>query len=108
MLGPEQIREFEPHAAGLAGLRVPQEGIVDYRSVAEKMAGQILRSGGKICFSAEVTQLKEGRTWRIQTSSGEYEADFVINCAGLQCDRISRRAGARDSAKIVPFRGEYY
>jgi L-2-hydroxyglutarate oxidase LhgO len=108
MLGPNQIREYEPHSAGLAGLRVPQEGIVDYAAVAETMAREIQKRGGEICFSTEVTQLRDGGTWRIQTSSGEYEADFIINCAGLQCDRVSREAGARDSTKIVPFRGEYY
>ena len=108
MLGPEQIREFEPHATGIAGLRVPQEGIVDYTAVAETMVRQIRKYGGEVCFSAEVMQLREAGTWRIQTSDGEYEADFIINCAGLQCDRISRKAGARDSTKIVPFRGEYY
>jgi L-2-hydroxyglutarate oxidase LhgO len=108
MLSHDQIREFEPHAAGLAGLRVPQEGIVDYAAVAGTMAREIQKRGGEICFSAEVTQLRDAGTWRIQTSSGEYEADFIINCAGLHCDRVSREAGARDPAKIVPFRGEYY
>jgi L-2-hydroxyglutarate oxidase LhgO len=108
MLGPDQIREYEPHAAGLAGLRVPQEGIVDYTAVAGTMAREIQKRGGEISFSTEVTQLRDGGTWRIETSSGEYEADFIINCAGLQCDRVSREAGARDPTKIVPFRGEYY
>jgi len=108
MLGPEQIREYEPHAAGLAGLRVPLEGIVDFASVSLAMVRLIQSYGGQICFSAEVTQLREAGTWRIETSGGEYEADFIINCAGLQCDRISRKAGARDRTRIVPFRGEYY
>src|SRR5579864_3655966 len=48
LLGPEQIRELEPHAAGIAGLRVPQEGIVDYTSVAETMAREIQRCCGTI------------------------------------------------------------
>jgi L-2-hydroxyglutarate oxidase LhgO len=108
MLSAAQIREFEPHAAGLAGLRVPQEGIVDYAAVAEAMAREIRNLGGDICFSAEVTQLREVGAWRIQTSTGEHDAEFIINCAGLQCDRISRKAGARDLTRIVPFRGEYY
>ncbi len=109
ILGPEQIREFEPHAAGMAGLRVPQEGIVDYSAVAEAMAREIATLGGELCFSAEVTALGEaGGCWRIQASRGEYEADFVINCAGLHCDRVSRKAGAGNGTKIVPFRGEYY
>jgi len=108
LLRSEQIREFEPHAAGIAGLRVPQEGIVDYTAVAETMVREIRKYGGEVCFSAEVMQLLEAGSWRIRTSHGDYEADFIINCAGLQCDRISRKAGARDSTKIVPFRGEYY
>jgi L-2-hydroxyglutarate oxidase len=108
MLGPEEIHEFEPHAAGLAGLRVPHEGIVDFAAVAEAMVRLIESYGGQICFSSEVTQLREAGAWRIRTSNGEYESDFIINCAGLQCDRISRKAGTRDSTRIVPFRGEYY
>jgi (S)-2-hydroxyglutarate dehydrogenase len=108
LLGPEQIREIEPHAAGLAGIRVPQEGIVDYAAVTRAMTSEIRARGGEIHFSSEVTRLQSGKAWRIQTGSGEYEADFLINCAGLHCDRIGKMAGNRDSTKIVPFRGEYY
>ena len=56
----------------------------------------------------EVIQLHNGSGWNIQTTSGDYEADFLINCAGLHCDRVSRMAGNHDPARIVPFRGEYY
>jgi L-2-hydroxyglutarate oxidase LhgO len=100
LLAPEQIREYEPHAAGLAGIRVPQEGIVDFKAVAGAMADEISARGGD--------RLRESKTWRIETTSGEYEADFLINCGGLHCDRLSRLAGAHDATKIVPFRGEYY
>lgn len=108
LLGPERIREIEPHAAGSLGIRVPQEGIVDYTAVSEAMVRKILAQGGEIHFLSEVTKLRERNGWRIQSTSGEYEADFLINCAGLQCDRIGHMAGNRDSTKIVPFRGEYY
>ena len=108
LLNSEQIREFEPNAAGRAGLRVPQEGIVDYAAVCEAMVNEIRARGGEIRLSSEVTKLREGNRWTIQTLSGDYEADFLINCTGLQCDRVSRMAGARDATKIVPFRGEYY
>jgi (S)-2-hydroxyglutarate dehydrogenase len=108
MIGPEQIRENEPHAAGIQGIRVPQEGIVDYKAVTRAMAEQIGRRGAEVRFSSEVTGLKYSKSWRIDTSSGEYETDFLINCAGLYCDRVSRIAGIRDGTKIVPFRGEYY
>lgn len=108
LLSPEQIRELEPHAAGLAGLRVPQEGIVDYPAVADAMVRQIRDQGGEIHFSSEVTELRNGNSWRIRTTGGDHEADFLINCAGLHCDRVSRLAGTHDATKIVPFRGEYY
>ena len=59
-------------------------------------------------FSSEVTQLNRNGRWNIGSSSGDYQADFLINCSGLHCDRVGRMAGAQDKAKIVPFRGEYY
>jgi len=108
LLGPEQISEYEPHAAGLAALRVPQEGIVDYSAISAAMAGEIKARGGEIRFSSEVTKLDEGNGWRIHTKSGDYGADFLINCAGLHCDRLSRMAGSHDPTRIVPFRGEYF
>lgn len=108
LLGPEQIREYEPHAAGVAGIRVPQEGIVDFPAVANAMVIEIRARGGEIQFSSEVTRLREANGWRIGTKSGDYEADFLINCAGLHCDRLSKMAGNSDRTQIVPFRGEYY
>jgi L-2-hydroxyglutarate oxidase len=108
LLGPEQIHEFEPHAAGLAGIRVPQEGIVDYAAVVAAMVKEVRARGGEIQFSSEVTRLQKGRNWAIGTKSGEYEADFLINCAGLHCDRVRKKAGGREPDKIVPFRGEFY
>lgn len=107
-LRSEEIREYEPHAAGIAGIRVPQEGIVDYPAVTQAMAKAIRERGGEICFSCEVVELHEGPEWTIETKWGSYHADFVINCGGLHCDRLARMAGSRGVTKIVPFRGEYY
>jgi L-2-hydroxyglutarate oxidase LhgO len=108
LLGPEQIREIEPNAAGLAAIRVPQEGIVDYPTAADAMVKEIRARGGEIRFSSEVTKLQEGASWAIHTKTGDYQADFLINCAGLHSDRLSKMAGNHDPTKIVPFRGEYY
>jgi (S)-2-hydroxyglutarate dehydrogenase len=109
LLAPEQIREIEPHATGLAGIRVPQEGIVDFKGVAAALADEIRARGGAIRFSAEVTRLNESSSgWRIHTTGGDHEAAFLINCGGLLCDRLSRMAGNADGTRIVPFRGEYY
>jgi L-2-hydroxyglutarate oxidase LhgO len=108
LLSAEEILEFEPHAAGLAGIRVPEEGIVDYHAVAAALVAEIRGAGGDVRFSSEVIALKQSNRWIISTTNGEHEADFLINCGGLQCDRLSRMAGNHDATRIVPFRGEYY
>lgn len=107
-LNPEEIRDFEPHAAGIAAIRVPQEGIVDFPAVAVALLKEISTLGGEVRFSSEVVKLEERNGWRIHTRSGDFEADYLINCAGLHCDRVSRMAGNRDPTRIVPFRGEYF
>lgn len=108
LLTSEQIREIEPHAAGIAGIRVPQEGIVDFKAVAAALVGEIRAKGGEIRFSSKVIRLDETDGWRIHTTSGEYSAGLIINCGGLYCDRLSKMAGNDDGTKIVPFRGEYF
>ncbi len=108
LLAPEQMREYEPHAAGLAAIRVPEEGIVDFKAATLAMASEVLSRGGEVQYSSEVFKLRNSGAWHISTASGDYEADFLINCGGLHCDRLSRMAGNRDATRIVPFRGEYY
>ena len=108
-LKPEQIREIEPHAAGIAALRVPQEGIVDYPRVCAVLQEEIAKSGGRVVTGAKVTRISpENAGWRIESATGDFAADFLVNCAGLHCDRVSALAGERREARIVPFRGEYY
>jgi (S)-2-hydroxyglutarate dehydrogenase len=108
-LGPEEMREIEPHVGGVAALRVPQEGIVDYKAVCAAMVRQLTARGAKVATGARVTRLRaDGAAWVAETPIGEFPADFVINCAGLHCDRVAELAGERREVRIVPFRGEYY
>ena len=106
MLGPQEMREIEPHAGGVAALRVPQEGIVDYQRVCEALVKCI---HGRVVTDAKVRSLRQtGSGWSAETEAGHFEAKFLINCAGLHCDRVSELAGLRREVRIVPFRGEYY
>ncbi len=108
-IGPEEIREREPHSAGVAALLVPQEGIVDFPAVAEKLAELLRAAGHEIQFDAKVIGIvRDGPKQIIATSRGEWSADFVINCAGLHCDRIFALTGEDPGCRIVPFRGEYF
>ncbi len=105
----EEIREFEPRASGIRGIHVPGTGIVDFGRVAKKYAELITSRGGEILLSHQVIGLKRsGECTVIQTARGDIAAKLIINCAGLQSDRISRMAGVKLDLRIVPFRGEYY
>ena len=103
------IREIEPNVAGLAALRVPEEGLVDYGAVIQAMVGEARRAGVVLRTDARVEALiPEGNAWRVESRAGELRAEFLVNCAGLHCDRVSALAGEVRSTRIVPFRGEYY
>jgi L-2-hydroxyglutarate oxidase len=108
-LRAEEMHEIEPHTAGLAALRVPQEGIVDYPRVCEVLAAKLTDRGAKVATSAGVRKLvRRGGEWIAETPAGEFAGDFVINCAGLHSDRVAELAGERREVRILPFRGEYY
>jgi L-2-hydroxyglutarate oxidase len=103
------MREIEPHVGGVAALHVPQEGIVDYPEVCKAIQKELEKLGGRIVTRAKVTALRETPSgWVSITSAGDFESDYLINCAGLHCDRVSQMAGETREARIVPFRGEYY
>jgi len=109
MIGPERLRELEPHASGIRALHVPGTGITDFAAVARQYAEIVTAAGGIVLTGTEVRGIARRRGELIlQTTRGDYAARFLINCAGLYSDRISRMAGAETDVRIVPFRGEYY
>ncbi len=108
-IGPEELREIEPHATGIKALVVPSTGITNYAVVCEKYAELISAAGGTVLTSAAATGIKRlSNEIVVETSRGAFSTTAVINCAGLYSDRISRMAGDEPGVMIVPFRGEYY
>ena len=104
-----ELKEIEPYAVGIAALRVPSTGIVNYRKVAETFARLIEKQGGVLCLNAKVETISErGQDVVIESTNDTYHSRFLINCAGLQSDRVARQAGIKTDMKIVPFRGEYF
>ena len=108
-LGREAMLEREPNVGGIAALRVPQEGIVDYPAVCSELKRRITANGGDVQTGARVTRLKQrGGEWIARTPKGEFAGRYLVNCAGLHCDRVAGLAGEKRETRIVPFRGEYY
>jgi L-2-hydroxyglutarate oxidase len=109
LIGPEELREIEPHAAGLQALLVPSTGVTDYVVVCQKYSELISDAGSTVLTAALVTGLKHlSDEIVVETSRGAFTTTSLINCAGLFSDRISHMAGDDPQVMIVPFRGEYY
>ena len=111
-IGPDELRELEPHSAGIRALHVPSTGIADYPAVCRAYLSIIEELGGTLRRSAKVAAIRvEQDGVELSTSDGPVSAKWAVNCAGLQADRVARRSGAGSAVRdirIVPFRGEYY
>jgi L-2-hydroxyglutarate oxidase len=109
MLNASELKEYEPHVAGIAGIHVPQTGIVDYRVVAEKYADVLQQKGGEIKLGEKVVDIRFSTDKvEVVTQKNTYTSKLVVNCAGLYSDKIARLTSQHVNVKIIPFRGEYY
>jgi L-2-hydroxyglutarate oxidase len=104
-----ELREYEPHAAGLAAVHVPEEGIVNYQGVCTALERALQAQGVTVTTNAGLLKAeRRGSEWRLETAAGDFSTDYIINCAGLHSDRVAALAGEKREARILPFRGEYY
>jgi (S)-2-hydroxyglutarate dehydrogenase len=109
LLGPDEMREIEPHVGGVRALAVPSTGITDYALVTAKYAGIAVGRGAELKTNAGVVGFSNsGGEVVIRTQAGDFRARYVVNCAGLYSDRVAQMAGCDPELMIVPFRGEYY
>jgi len=109
-IGPERIQEIEPSVTGIAALHVPSAGIIDYVKVAQKFVDLIERAGGqnRVLISHEVLRFDRHDFYtNVITRKEMLSTHYVINCAGLQCDRVARLDGVEPPVRIIPFRGDY-
>ncbi|WP_134739945.1 L-2-hydroxyglutarate oxidase [Nocardioides sp. 503] len=109
VLSREQARELEPHVACLAALRVGTTAVVDYVGVSRALVGLVEGAGGSVLLGQEVRSVdSDGATVEVSTSQHTVRGSYLVNCAGLQSDRVARLAGLSPDVRIVPFRGEYH
>ncbi len=108
-LEQDELKKYEPHVQGIAGLLVPETGIVDYTAVTQKLAELVTAAGNHVFLNHRFLGLQQkGSQLLVKTSQQNFETRFLINCGGLYSDRIARKCGLNPDVKIVPFRGEYY
>jgi L-2-hydroxyglutarate oxidase len=109
-LNKDEIKQYEPNCTGIKGVFVPQTGIVDYKQIAVKLAENINNNpNGNIVLNSKINAIVGNEHGAVvHTDDQRYEANLVINCAGLYCDKVAAMAGEKLNMKIIPFRGEYY
>ena len=108
-VGPERIRELEPHAAGIRALYSPETAVIDFQQVALAYAQQVEEMGGELLLGRLVTSIRlEAERTLVGTSLEEVRTRHVISCAGLQSDRVAAMTGDAADERIVPFRGDFY
>jgi L-2-hydroxyglutarate oxidase LhgO len=108
LIGPEELRELEPHCVGVRALAVPEAGLVDYRAVAAALHRLVENRGGTVVFDSRVTELRPRPGGLIVASlQGELETSFAVACAGLHSDRLIADEDDDDTI-VVPFRGDYF
>jgi (S)-2-hydroxyglutarate dehydrogenase len=111
-IGPAEARDIEPHVQAVEALWVPQAGIVDYGSVAQKYAEIFQQNGGEIFVNQRVVAVRETTHGILAETGGagakEWETALFVNCGGLYSDKIAHATGENPAVQILPFRGEYY
>lgn len=109
LITQSELKEIEPHVNGIEAIHVKETGIVDYVGFCETISRLLTESGHLIKVNSKVTEiLKDSEGITLITSQGEERVDYLVNCAGLQSDKVARMAGLNPSVKIIPFRGEYF
>lgn len=108
-IGPEELAEIEPHVKGIAAIKVPCSGIVDYRGMCKKLQELLESRNGKVLFGQKVTGINESQeSITVKTTSDSFKSKYLISCAGLYSDKVAKSGGVNSPVQIVPFKGEYY
>ena len=109
LIDQPRLQEIESHTAGIEAIYIPESGIVDYKRVCLRLAEILEEKGHKIVTGASVNAVREqDKDVTAVTRIGDFTGDYLINCAGLQSDRVTKMTGMESPAQIIPFRGEYY
>jgi L-2-hydroxyglutarate oxidase len=110
-INADQVKEIEPFVESIGGIWVPCTGIIDFRGATAKMVelAVSIQPESKLYLGHEVISIAKGELKStIVTNKGNFEAEYLVFCAGLQADRMAKKDGVNLKEKVVGFRGDYY
>lgn len=108
-ISPAELRDIEPHSAGIAAIHVPYTGIVDFPGVCRALRDELIALGHSVNFGQPVQRIERSPDgYILHTPDAQWKSRYLASCAGLHSDRLARMEGLRPTARIVGFRGDYY
>lgn len=107
-LDEAQLKEYEPNVNGIAGIHVPQTGIIDFKDVCDKLYELLKQKGVEFRFGESVINIENNKSIDVTTNKSIYSTEYLITCAGLYSDELASMTEKNIDFRIIPFRGEYY
>lgn len=104
LLDHDELERREPGACGVQALLSPTGAVVDSLGLLKTVAQEAESLGVEFRYGHEVVGIDSGR---VTTSHGTFQADHIVNCAGLYADKIAHWMGVGLEYQVIPFRGEY-
>ena len=116
LLSRTEVKRLEPNVEARAGLLSPSSGFFDSHTLLKFLYSQAREKGAEFVFGTEVIGIERaGAKYRVQMKDRDgisaFVANIVVNCAGLNCDRIAQLAGidiAKAGYKLHYCKGEYF
>lgn len=114
LLSRDDIRKLEPNIEGRAGILSPSTGIIDTHSLMTFFHKKAVGNEAEFLFESEVVGLnKTSEGWKVSIRDwegiSELSAQVVINCAGLDSDKIAQMAGIENREYRIHYcKGEYF
>lgn len=107
-----RIKELAPYVDGEFAMYSPMTGILNPFIYTIALAENAHKNGVAFYLDNEVTAISniengDENLYEIKTTKDTYTTKWVINCAGLNSDRIASMLGVQDYT-IYPCRGEYF
>ena len=116
LLSRTELKKLEPNIEARAGLLSPSSGILDSYTLLKFLYSQAREKGAEFVFDTEVIGIERaGAKYKVQIKDRDgisaFVAHVVVNCAGLNSDKIAQLAGldiAKAGYRLHYCKGEYF
>ncbi|MEG1943249.1 MAG: NAD(P)/FAD-dependent oxidoreductase [Angelakisella sp.] len=110
LLNKAQVLELEPNLSHevMGALYAPSAAIVNPWEFAIALAETAVKNGVEVHLSTKVEGIVKGADgFTVSTDNGIFNSKYIVNAAGVYCDKIHELVGGT-GFKVIYNAGEYY